>query len=275
MEEIARKAAWVHKNLYKIPGSYSENRHWFFKPTPTNNAPSPPTRTSREREFIVESGASLRMMSKSDLTSEEQETVRKSKDPSVTMTANGRTHTKGEGTVFISDLDMSVQVKLLKASPAVISRGNCAKKTVTRMHGTTKSAIISHQEWEKMDGTTDNHVPLVVPGVQATDHQTKALGDRRWTRAVGDHGLKVEKTDLPEWHRPVTEELKGDRQVRQTYLQLTWQYHLQQFILPRIFQQNLLQTNQEESTIHSLSPRPELRSTQTHESCLSAMQKTS
>ena len=43
---------------------------------------------------MVESEASLHMMSKSDLTPEEQETIRKSKDPSVTMTANGTTRQK-------------------------------------------------------------------------------------------------------------------------------------------------------------------------------------
>ena len=46
---------------------------------------------------IVDSGASLHMMSKSDLTPEEQETIRKSKDPSVIMTGNGTTHTTEEG----------------------------------------------------------------------------------------------------------------------------------------------------------------------------------
>ena len=36
----------------------------------------------------MDSGASLHMISQSELTPEEQETIQKSKDPSVIMTAN-------------------------------------------------------------------------------------------------------------------------------------------------------------------------------------------
>ena len=63
------------------------------------------------------------MMSKSDLTPEEQETVQQSKDPSVIMTANGTTHTTEKATVCVCDLGMFVQVQLLKESPAVLSLG--------------------------------------------------------------------------------------------------------------------------------------------------------
>ena len=44
-------------------------------------------------------------MSKSDLTPEEQDTIRKSKGPSVIMTANGTTHTAEVATVYVCDLD--------------------------------------------------------------------------------------------------------------------------------------------------------------------------
>ena len=37
-----------------------------------------------------------------------------------------------------------------------------------------------------------DHNPLVVPGVQATEHQTKALGHRRRTPALGDHERSVD-----------------------------------------------------------------------------------
>ena len=56
---------------------------------------------------------------------------------------------------------------------------------------------MSHQEWEKIECNTDNHIPLVVLGVQATEHQTKVLGDRESTQAVDDHERRVE-TKLPE-----------------------------------------------------------------------------
>ena len=61
------------------------------------------------------------MISESDVTTEGEETARKSKDPSVMMAANGTTHTTEETTVYVCDLEMFVQVQLLKASPAVLS----------------------------------------------------------------------------------------------------------------------------------------------------------
>ena len=44
----------------------------FFTPSPASNVSSPSKTTSKERGFIVDSGASLHMMGKSDLTPEEQ-----------------------------------------------------------------------------------------------------------------------------------------------------------------------------------------------------------
>ena len=60
-------------------------------------------------------------MSESSLTPEDQETNKKSKAPSVIMTANGTTHATEEATVHVFDLDMFVEVVLLKESPAVLS----------------------------------------------------------------------------------------------------------------------------------------------------------
>ena len=64
---------------------------------------------------------------------------------------------------------------------------------------------------------TDNHIPLVVPSAQASEHQTKALEERKRTPAVGDHELKVE-TLSPEWLQPFhgkidTEIVKFDRRL--------------------------------------------------------------
>ena len=56
------------------------------------------------------------------------------------------------------------------------------------------------------DCETDNHIPLVVPSVQATEHQTKALDDRKQKRAVGDYEQRVE-TELPERLQPFMEGL--------------------------------------------------------------------
>ena len=50
-DEIVRKTAWIlHNSVYWIPGSYSENRHKFFKPSSASNVSSLCITTSEERE---------------------------------------------------------------------------------------------------------------------------------------------------------------------------------------------------------------------------------
>ena len=77
------------KQLRKIRGSYSENQHEFFKPSPESNVSSPPMRTSKERELVHSglTGFTSHTMSRSDVTPEEPQTFQMSTDPSVIMTA--------------------------------------------------------------------------------------------------------------------------------------------------------------------------------------------
>ena len=62
------------------------------------------------------------------MAQEEQETIQKSKESSVDVTANGTTHATEEATANIDDLDMFVQVQSLKESPAVLSLGNLCEE---------------------------------------------------------------------------------------------------------------------------------------------------
>ena len=76
-----------------------------------------------EREFVVDSGASLHVVSKRDLNSAELETMRISKNPTTVMTANFEVQTKEEATVYVKELDLFVTVMLLEETPAVLSLG--------------------------------------------------------------------------------------------------------------------------------------------------------
>ena len=72
------------------------------------------------REFVVDSGASMRMVSKKDFNFAELETMRISKNPTTVMTANGEVQTREEGTVYVKELDLFVTVVLLETTPAVL-----------------------------------------------------------------------------------------------------------------------------------------------------------
>ena len=82
--------------------------------------------TPEEREFVVDSTASMHMVSRKDLHSAELETVRISKNPATVVTANGDVLTKEEATVHVRELDsldLFVTVMLLQDTPSVLSLG--------------------------------------------------------------------------------------------------------------------------------------------------------
>ena len=81
-----------------------------------------------EREFVVDFGASMHMVSKRDLNSAELETMRTSKNPTTVMTANGEVQTREAATVYVKELDLFVMVMLPEETPAVLSlSGSCAR----------------------------------------------------------------------------------------------------------------------------------------------------
>ena len=95
-EQGARKAAWkLAKSLLKIEG---ENKATFFSPSESRCLPAS-TLKPEEREFVVDSGASMHMISKKDLNSAEMDTLTKSCSPTIVITANGEVQTHEEATV--------------------------------------------------------------------------------------------------------------------------------------------------------------------------------
>ena len=54
-----------------------------------------------EKEFVVDSGASMHIVSKKDLNSAELETMRTSRSPTTVMTANGEVQAREEATGYV------------------------------------------------------------------------------------------------------------------------------------------------------------------------------
>ena len=63
------------------------------------------TRKPEEREFVVDSGASMHMISKKDLSNAEMDALTKSCSPTIVITANGEVQTHEEATVYVKELD--------------------------------------------------------------------------------------------------------------------------------------------------------------------------
>ena len=73
--------------------------------------------------LVVDSGASMHMLSKKDLNSDEMDTLREVQTPATVLIANGKVQTNEEAQVHVQDLDLFVTVQLFEETPAVLSLG--------------------------------------------------------------------------------------------------------------------------------------------------------
>ena len=119
-ERRARGKAWnLARNIYKLK---ERDKTTFRSPTDKWIMPASSTIKPEEREFVVDSRASMHMISKNDLNSAELETMRTSKSPTTVMTANGELQTREEATEKVEQLDLFVTVMLLEETPAALGK---------------------------------------------------------------------------------------------------------------------------------------------------------
>ena len=120
-EQGAREAAWkLAKNVFKL----KEHERAAFFSSPENRCLPASTLKPEEREFVVDSGASVHMISKQDLSKAEMDTLTKSCSPTIVITANGEVQTHEEAIVYAKELDIFLTMKVLENTPAVLSLGN-------------------------------------------------------------------------------------------------------------------------------------------------------
>ena len=119
-EQGAREAAWkLAKSVLKLK---EKSKAAFFSPS-ENRCLLASNLKPEEREFVVDSGASVHMISKEDLNSAEMDTLTKSCSPTIVITANGQVPTNEEATVYVKELDIFLTFKVLENTPAVLSLG--------------------------------------------------------------------------------------------------------------------------------------------------------
>ena len=125
-ERCARKAAWGSaKNIYNLKNA---GKTTFCTPIEAKVTLAPSSTSPEEREHIVDSGASIHMLSKKESSSEELDTLRRSRNPTVVLTANGELHTHEDAQVYVHDLNLFVTVQLLEDTRAVLSLGKLCEE---------------------------------------------------------------------------------------------------------------------------------------------------
>ena len=84
----------------------------YYSPTEARAMPVPTSKIPEEEKFVVDSGAPMHMLSKKDLSSEELETLRRSRTPP-------EVQTNEEAQVCVYDIDLFVTVQKPEDTPAV------------------------------------------------------------------------------------------------------------------------------------------------------------
>ena len=176
-EDCSRKAVWnLARKLYK---RNDKEKTTFYFLVEVKAAPVLITENPEDRMFAVDSGASLHMLSKKDLSSDEMDSLRRSKNTTTLVTANGEVQTNEEAQENDHDLDLFVTVQLLDEMTAVLSLGKFCSE-----HGYSYEWINGQEPHLTKDGNTitcktDNCVPLVVPGLSSSSSNSSSSTSRQ------------------------------------------------------------------------------------------------
>ena len=162
-QRCARSKAWnLAKNIFKLK---ENDKATFYSPAEKWVMPVTSIKEPEEREFVVDSGASVHMVSKRDLNSSVLETMRTSRSPTTVMTANGEVQTREEATVFVKELDLFVTVMLLEETRAVLFLGKLCEDHGYTYHWTSGQKPHLIRNGKKIVCNISNFVPFVVPGL--------------------------------------------------------------------------------------------------------------
>ena len=101
-----------------------------------------------EREFVVDSGDGMHMVSKRDLDSAELETMRISRCPTTVTTANGEVQTREDATENVKELDLFATVILLEETSTVRSLGKLCEDHGFSYQWTGGQKTTTHQKWQ-------------------------------------------------------------------------------------------------------------------------------
>ena len=135
----------------------------FFSSSGNWCLPAPSTCKPEEREFVVDSGASMHMISKKDLSNAEMDTLTKSCSPTIVITANGEVQTQEEAIVYVKELDMFLTMKVLDNTPAVLSLGKLCDENGYSYEWINGQKPHLIKNGIRIICNTENFVPIVVP----------------------------------------------------------------------------------------------------------------
>ena len=164
-EQGAREAAWkLAKSMFKLK---EQERATFFSPSENRCLPAS-TLKPEEREFVVDSGASMHMISKKDLNDAEMDLDEIVCSPTIVITANGEVQTHEEAAVYVKELDIVLTLKVLENTPAVLSLGKFCDENGYSYEWINGQKPHIIKNGIRLFCNTENFVPIVVPGLSSS-----------------------------------------------------------------------------------------------------------
>ena len=137
----SREAAWkLAKNVFKL----KEHERAAFFSSPENRCLPASTLKPEETKSVVDSGASMHMISKKDLSKAEMDTLTMSCSPTIVMTANGEVQTQEEAIVYVKELDIFLTMKVLDNTSAALSLGKLCDENGYSYEGINGQKPTSH-----------------------------------------------------------------------------------------------------------------------------------
>ena len=137
-----------------------------------------------ERELLVDSRASMPMLSKKVSSSSELETLQKSRNPTTVITANEEVQTSEEAQENVHDLELFVTMQILVDTPAFLSLGKlceeheytneCASGQMPQLTKSGKIVLCSKKCF----------VPVVVPGLSSSSSASSSSTTPRRVQQV-------------------------------------------------------------------------------------------
>ena len=103
-----------------------------------------------EREFVVDSGASMHTLSTKDWSSDELEPLRRSRNPAVVVTANREVQTNEEAQVYVYDLGLLVTLQLHEDTLAVQSLGKLCEENGHPCEWSKRFKTTADSKWEEI-----------------------------------------------------------------------------------------------------------------------------
>ena len=170
-EQGAREAAWkLAKRVFRLK---EHQRATSFSPSENRCLPAS-TLKPGEREIVVDSGASMHMISKKNLSNAEMDTLTKSCSPTIVITANGEVQTHEVAIVYVKELDLFLTMKVLDNTPAVLSLGKLCDENGYSYEWITGQKPHLINDGIRIICNTENFVPIVVPGLSSSSSTSSA-----------------------------------------------------------------------------------------------------